>query len=313
MPALATNIDLQNAQIGNADILHLWSFEGASNATRHQDSAGSADLHAVAGEGNVGGVPGNVADIGYEAGFNGGQAYRPSYVDPAQSSTAGAALVSNTGLFTSPNRFTIEAVVRADQKTTGSAVNYIFQTRPNADRGYFLVQDEAVGASQIGSIIGNNFSDGATADTYLGDGVWLYVAAAIDLVTTPGQASADIYFANLSTGDTLLTQVANDRTWNTANPSTLAGTPGIFGIGAFAIDRNGDDIAEAAQEFFQGAIDSVAIYDTLLDGTALQGNLTALLEPAAPPVSEAAPLALLATGGLALAGLARRRQRQDPI
>lgn len=311
-PANATEIDLQTLQLSDANLQHLWAFEGANDTTRLMDSKGSADLSRVAGEGNVNGVFGTVNDITFEQGFNGGQAYRPYYVDSSMSSTAGAGLTGGANAFTSPNMFTIEALVKADAKTSGSAVNYIFQTRPGSDRGYFLMQDEdnigPTSTGGIGSIVGSSFSDTAIAGEYDSDGEWLYIAAVIDLVSNSGQAIGNLFFANLSDGDTTLTHAVNNKLWNTATPSTLAGNPAIFGIGGFAIDRNGDGFAEALQEFFQGAIDNVAIYDSTLSGSTLQSHLDALLVD--QPVPEPASLALFGFGLAGVAAAARRRTRR---
>lgn len=285
----------------HAALLHLWDFEAGAEL---QDSAGGLTLNAAPGEGNVGGVAGTAADITYEAGFGGvGQAYRPYYVDVTQSSTAGAGLTGSG--FTSPNQFTIEAIVKVDGKTSGSAVNYIFQTRPGSDRGYYLVQDEdnlAPGSTGgLGSIIGSNFGDIGIATQFDTDGTWFYIAAVIDLTGVLGMASADIYTANLSAGD-VAPSLSLSKTWNSASPSTLAGVSGIFGIGNFAIDREGDNVAEASQEWFQGAIDYVAIYDGLLDPTDLSDNLGARIST---PVPEPTTLALIALGGVLLV---RRRR-----
>lgn len=284
-----------------AALLHLWDFEAGAEL---QDSAGGLNLNTALGEGNIGGVAGTAGDIAYETGFGGvGQAYRPYYVDPLQSSTAGAGLTGSG--FSSPGQFTIEAIVKADGKTTGSAVNYIFQTRPGSDRGYYLIQDEDnVGAGSIGglgSIIGNNFGNVGIATEFVADGTWLYIAAVIDLTSVAGMASANIYTANLSAGD-IAPSLSLSKTWNTASPSALAGELGVFGIGNFAIDRNGDGVAEASQEWFQGAIDYVAIYDSLLDPTDLSDNLRARI---GTPVPEPGTLALLGLAALLVSG--RRR------
>lgn len=274
---LALGIPTRHA---SAQLLHLWEFDGPSLADRLEDSVSALDLGFAPGQGNVGGVFGTDVDIVFEPGFNGfGSAYRPYYVDASMSSTAGAGL---TGAgFVSPNQLTIEAIVKADGKTSGSAVNYIFQTRPGSDRGYYLIQDEdnlgrtAIGG--LGSIIGNSFGDVGIAQEYDNDGTWLYIAAVIDLTSNAGQAVADLYAANLSAGETTPTLILDDRTWNSADPSALAGATGIFGIGNFAIDGDGNGTAEASQEWFQGAIDYVAVYSGLLSGGELAANLAGRL------------------------------------
>lgn len=294
---------VMNTRQADAQPLHLWNFDGGKTVWL-QDKAGSLDLNVAPGEGNVAGVKGKGADIILEPGYNNfGRAYRPFYVDASQSSTAGAGLAGSG--FTSPNQFTIEALVKVDAKTSGSAVNYLFQTRPGSDRGYFLIQDEDnLGRTSIGglgSIIGNNFGDVGIGAEYDTSGTWIYIAAVIDLTSNAGQAVADIYAADVSAGDTMPSLVLDDRTWNTADPSALAGATGIFGIGNFAIDRNGDTFAEASQEWFQGAVDYVAIYDGLLSGRELAAHLRARLDATPEPST----LLLLCLGALGVAGLRR--------
>lgn len=285
-------------------ILHLWEFDG-QGASALSDSVGGLNLGFAPGEGNVGGVVGHPSDVSFaESDYSGfGRAYRPFYVDPNQSSTAGAGLTGSG--FTSPNQFTIETIVKADQKQSGSAVNYIFQTRPGSDRGYYLVQDEdntpRGTTSGLGSIVGNNFGDASIPAGQSDDGHWWYVALVIDLTSNAGQAVGDIWAADLSGGGAL-TQLVTGKAWNTADPSALAGETGIFGIGNFSIDRDGDTIAEASQEWFQGAIDYVAIYDGLLSQSELQSNLDA----ATTRTPEPASFLLLGLGGLSVV-LRRRR------
>ena len=88
----------------SAQLLHEWDFEAGAELA---DTAGGLDLRVAPGEGNVNGVFGSSADLGFEPGFAGvGQAYRPHYVDASMSSNAGVGL---TGAgFTSPTQLTID-------------------------------------------------------------------------------------------------------------------------------------------------------------------------------------------------------------
>lgn len=97
------------------------------------------------------------------------------------------------------------------------------------------------------------------------------MAAVVDL-SPPSTARADLYAANLSDGEMVPTLVADDYTWDTADPDSLTGNTAIFGIGDFAVTGVGD-VAESSREWFQGAIDDVAIYDGLLTPQELQVNL----------------------------------------
>jgi hypothetical protein len=265
-------------------LIHLWDFEGGTDGPiRLEDSAGSLDLNFAPGEGNVAGVEGAPADVVFEPGFRGiGQAYRPYYVDVAASTTAGVGLTGSG--FTSPPQFTIESIVKADGKTSGSPVNYLFQTRPGADRGYYLIQDEdgiaATSVGGLGTIIGNDFGNVGLGGEYAADGAWMYIAATVNL-TPAGAAVVDVYSAILDPDapPPTPTLVLSGKTYGTADPDTLSGNTGVFGIGGFAVDREGDAIAEASQEWFQGAIDYIAIYDGLLTRDELAANLAARFAP----------------------------------
>ena len=301
----------------HAQPIHLWDFNSGSELSA---TFGGLDLEPAVGPGtvDVNGdgsllVGGEVGDIVYETGWD-SQAYRPYYVDPTVASNAGAGLVGDG--FTTPagGQFTIEAVVKPDASSTVGPLSYIFQTRPAGDRGYYLAQDVPEGrtaAGSLGSVIGNSFSDRGTVD-YANAGDWYYLAAAIDLTSNAGQATADIYLANLTAGDDSATLVLDDRTWG--YDGTLAGNTGIFGIGNFArrvsaLEADDQDpstpdvlVPAESQEWFEGAIDYIAIYDGLVD----VGGVASLREHiAGRTVPEPASLALLCLGGMCLA--ARRR------
>jgi hypothetical protein len=320
----ATGNLLSQVQQANGTLIHQWDFSGATDGSRLMDTAGSAHLQRVIGEfavlddgmgsvtevarGTAGSVEGQLSDVIFEPGFFGGQAYRPYYINPAVSARAGAALTGAGPDFASPTQFTIEAVVKAGVKTTASAVNYIFQTRPGSDRGYYLVQDES-GLTRgdtlaLGSIVGQAFGNIGHGELYNADTSepWIYIAAVIDLSPIGAAPNSEpvtvsIYSANLSLGEATLTSfIKNDYVTN----DTLEGLTGIFGVGSFAVDRTGDGIPDFAQEFFQGAIDSVAIYSSLLDQATLQVHLDSLLA-----VPEPTSFALLGIAGVLATG--RRR------
>jgi hypothetical protein len=320
--AHATGNLLSQIQQGNPSLIHQWNFEGGTDLGRLQDAAGSAHLQRVIGEfavlddgmgnltevarGTPGSVEGQLSDVTFEPGFFGGQAFRPHLIAPAVTARAGAGLTGAGPDFTTPTQFTIEAVVKAGDKNSISAVNYIFQTRPGSDRGYYLVQDES-GATRgdteaLGAVVGQAFANIGLGRTYDTSDPWIYIAAVIDLSpigSAPNNelVTVNMYSANLSLGETTLSLFTkSDYVTN----DTLEGLSGIFGVGSFAVERTGDGIPDFAQEFFQGAVDSMAVYSSLLDQQTLQVHLDNLLA-----VPEPTTFGLLGLAGLFMAG--RRR------
>lgn len=304
--ALACIVSVSTA---HAQLLHLWEF---SRGQELEDSVGGLDLIVAPGEGEVDGVFGTADDLTFETVFVEPSdqlydVYRPYYVDVSMSANAGVGLTGSG--FTSPNQFTIEAVVRADRKSSDTDINYIFMTRPGRDRGYFLIQDEdnapSGAVSGLGTVIGGDFDDTGIPVGHADDGHWFYIAASIDLTSHAGQAVADIYAADLSAQEFVVSQVASSRAWSTEDPSDLAGVTDVFGIGGFPIDREGDSVAEASLYWFEGAIDYIAIYNGILSQGQLQSNLDARLTGREIP--EAATLALAWLSGIGMLGIRRVR------
>ena len=92
----AGTAQLEAAQDANPALIHQWKYEGGSDATRLDDTKGSLNLIRVVGEGNVGGVFGQLTDITFEPGFDGtNQAYRPYNVDATVNANSGAGLIAD--------------------------------------------------------------------------------------------------------------------------------------------------------------------------------------------------------------------------
>ena len=309
----ATVADLEALQSANPNLWHQYKFEGIDDLTRLADTATTGDTSRVhlartVGEGSVDvnmtpmdtsdDVFGLPEDITFENGVDGAlsQAYRPSYVDPALAANAGAGL-TGTAMQIPAMGITVEAVVKPDAKASPSDVNYIVMTRPGGDRGYLLVQDDTdLGRAMVGSlgsIYGNAFGNRIETTEYDDTGDWFYVAATFDLTPT-GSATVNTYFANLTAGDPGLTHVGMDVSLSADD--AYEGLIGNLGIGAFAVERTGDqtDGAEAVQEFFQGAIDNVAIYSTAASASELGQRYGAL----SMPIPEPATVSLLILGAV---------------
>jgi hypothetical protein len=308
--------------------LHQWKYEGGDDSTRLADTKDSLDLVRVVGEGNVDGVFGQLTDIVFEPGFDGNnQAYRPYNVDATVNANSGAGLIADG--FTVQSMMTIEAVVKVGKKEGTSGQNYIFGGRPGADRLYLLTQRPGAATRDAGRLlanVGNAFANPANeayvVDPYT-ENNWYYVALTYDLSRPQDQgALVNGWYANLTSGGPLVHSVT-DAVLALTNPGTSSvGLTNAFGVGNFPVvrtvqvpvlDENGDPVLDDmgnpvttperrlfGQEFFQGAIDNLAIYNDKLSETALANSVNALRVP------EPASVLLLALACLGLAGWRHR-------
>lgn len=317
--------ELENAQSAHGGLLHQWKFEGDDDSTKLLDSEGSLDLEKVAGPGGMGendptpDMPGSgdetpwsysagdVNNIGFEAGFEGAgnsQAYRPEKNAAATStfgeervaqSRSGAGLVAQT--FSTPARVTFEAIVRPDAwEDTANTLAYIAQTRPGSDRGYFLAQQADAnpfgGDGTLSGIVGQSFGDRPPIVDEYSAGDWYYIAATYDGLDAGPTAIGNAYYKNL-TADGPLVHAVVDHAFSV--DGSLVGATGPLGIGLFAIGQP----ADSAQEFFNGALENLAVYRTVLSANQIAQHAVGVPEPAS--------LLLVGLSGSALMLLIRRR------
>jgi len=278
-PAHATLMAFRQLVASNPNLNHQYSFEGATLAQRQMDSAGSLNLTPVAnGTGSTGA-------IAYVSGFGGqGLALQPHHVDASN----GAGLKSSAGGLTFPaGGFTVELLV-APGPTQASDPGYAVAGPGFPARAYPLLQREG----DLKLAAGNQtFADGGALRDVVSNysqSDWYYVA--VNYQNSGGNTVVNGYSANLSAGDTTLTQSLNNEII-TGNYSTAATT---LGVGIFS---------QSNLQTFDGLIDEVSIYDTVLSASELDSHLSTLLAPVPEPSS----LGLISVG---LIGLVRRRKRQ---
>ncbi len=264
----ATVADLEALRLLDADLLFQYAFEGADDTTRlADDGPGGYDLQRVAG-----GSGGSVDDIGfvagYQAGVGGTTAYQPAF--DLSDRQAGAGLCSIASDIPLGSEVTLEAVVRLDpyQAVSGTTNGgYLLAARGSGDaagRAYLLRQGGG-NADVIGTTLGDSFADYVTAPYDGGD--WYYLALVASRDAGGDLTTATLHGANLSDSETLLSVLYSDAT-------TFEGPwdgPTRVGVGCFL---NG------AQEYFQGAIDSIALTNRALAPEALQDRLDTLLAEA---------------------------------
>ncbi len=256
--ATASVMDLRELVAADASLLHHYTFEGDTTAQRREDKASSLDLSVSA--------YGSGTGVSYAAGFDiTSTALRPQVVNAAN----GAGLQASG--FAVSNTITVEALV-APNGSAGGTYQYALAGSGSPTRAYFLFIDKNDGDLELAT--GNtSFSDGNAQRNVVANfkpGHWYYVASTFQ--NSGGNTIVNSYVADLSAGDTTLTQ--------TLTNSTIGGTYGTasnLGVGMFG---------GAANEALDGKLDEVAIYNgAALSQATLQGHLDALLEPSATNVA----------------------------
>jgi len=245
--AEAGTTELRNTISANAALQHLYSFEGATDAERRADGEGSVDLSNV-----VGSTGGNVANIAYLPGFDGNATvYRPEYTGNA---TEGAGLQSTSNVSWA-DTLTVETIVRAD----GAGGNQYIVAGPgttDGGRGYWLYTQPTKFRTAVSNTGGLN--DASSDIANFTPGHWYYVASTYTK-DGGGNVTINSYIADLSNHETTLTHaVVNDTR---ANPF---GSSSKIGVGMFS---------GGPQEFFDGQLDEVAVYNNTLSQSTLQSHL----------------------------------------
>jgi len=250
-------VDFRAALEAEPTLQHLFTFEGATTGERQQDKKGTLHLTPSAYGGS-----GNVSAISYVAGLDGlSAALKPQAVDATASS--GAALRNTSNSLSTGASITVETLIRPSAKS-GNTPGYVVAGGGSPTRAYYLLQREGDLKVAAGSAA---FADGgALRDVWPGyvNGHWYY--AATTLTNSGGNTIVNSYAADLSAGETKLTQ--------TLSNATIAGnfqqTNNPLGVGMFGATAN---------EAFIGLIDEVAIHNGAVGAAALQSHLDALTAP----------------------------------
>lgn len=242
----AGTTELRSLIAADASLQHLYSFEGDTALQRQQDLQGSVDLSAVAGG------TGSTASIAYLTGFDGQSTVVKSQVIDALN---GAGLRSTANVSWS-DTLTVESIFRAD----GFSGNQYIVSGPgtgDGGRGYWLYTQP----NKVRYAVGNAGGlDSASTDiAALTTGHWYYSATTY-AKDGGGNVVINSYLADLSAHQTTLSQVVTNDT-RVASPY---GAAAKIGVGMFSGGN---------QEFFNGRIDEVAVYNSTLSQASLQSHL----------------------------------------
>ncbi|QNN23247.1 LamG domain-containing protein [Planctomycetales bacterium ZRK34] len=244
--ASAGTAELRALVTAEAGLQHLYSFEGATDIERRQDAQGGVDLSAFAGG------TGSTANIVYQSGFDG----QATVLKPEALGALDGAGLRSTANVNWADTMTVESIFRAD----GFSGNQYIVAGPgtgDGGRGYWLYTQP----NKVRYAVGNAGGlDAASTDiAALTTGHWYYSATTY---TKDGSGNVTInsYLADLSAHQTALTQVVTNDT-RAASPY---GAAAEIGVGMFSGGN---------QEFFNGQIDEVAVYNSALSQSSLQAHL----------------------------------------
>ena len=259
MTTRADVVDLRNLVSAETSLTHHYTFEGSTDTERREDKEAAADLSEVYNNASA-------AAITYDAtGFDGTTKAVITVGSQTSNLNRGFSTVSAITLPTTT--LTVEALMRPDTTTASQAGRgYVVATRPSTNqRGYFVFQGDPTGdSSDISTLIGNwSTANTQTLVETLTAGHWYYVANTYQI--SGGNTTINTYVADLTVGQTALATATKGVTGTYGSSAPL-----YIGIGNFL------------GEGFPGAIDEVALYDSVLDGPSVLNHVRALADLAVP-------------------------------
>ena len=267
---------LRNEVSGTGGLIHHYTFEGASDGERVVDKVSGGDDLSIIAYGTGSTTVDDPTGISFAgAAFDASTTSLTSYREG--NNFAGGAGLSTVSEITLPASLTVEALIRplSAPIDKGHAV----MAMSSGERGYFIITQRN-GSADDGNP--NLYDD--SLNTLIGDGYttednikvlekpyfpgdWYYV---VNTYThSGGDTTITSYVANLTRGETALTKVA-DGIVATGN----YGASAPLGVGLADISKVNPPGPYALA--FNGQIDEVALYDTVVDETTLEGHYDAL-------------------------------------
>ena len=237
----------------DSNIIVQYSFDGATTTERQEDKTSGTNDLIIKTQGS-----GSGAAISYNAGFDGSSdAVSPQRINGSN----GAAFSTSAAIDTTANTaYSYEAILQVPEFNDGGT-GYIVAARSSTiTRDYWSVhQHSGSGADSVVTTSGDNFTNTSNIVPSVTGGSWYYVAVTKELVA--GNTQVNTWMANLSNGDTALTQVATNQTVSGSFQNNIAmGVGMVNSIGSYV-------------EAFGGAIDEVSLYSGLRTQSNFQTSL----------------------------------------
>ncbi|MGO8748361.1 MAG: LamG-like jellyroll fold domain-containing protein [Thermoguttaceae bacterium] len=241
------------------NLIHHYTFEGASREEQYRDRRGTLHLSEVVMSGGRGGGAVRAPEHGYDWTTDAVAPYRA----PRDGNSNGVALESE-GVFQPPPQMTIEVLLRwsDDDDSAAGSICAAIATRESRRRCSFWLA--AVDDGRLAHLADGeaSWTEGEEDFAFI-PGEWYYVIATF---RAEGRGiTVNTWAANLSRRDATLTWVVKDQ---------LA--PGVAAASRLGIGKGFDaDLAHAYP--WSGALDEIAIYDTVLDQKTRQEHFRALV------------------------------------
>ena len=279
VPAAADVAGLRTEVSATSNLIHHYTFEGATDSERLLDQVSGGDDLSVIAYGTGSATIGDATGISFaNAAFDGSTDSLTTYREG--NNFAGGAGLSTVSDITLPSTLTVEAVIRplSAPIDKGHAV-MVTSAGPGGERGYFIITQRTLLADEgnpanyndsLNTLIGDGYT---TSDNnkvmekpyYPGD--WYYVVNTYS--HSGGDTTITSYVANLTRGETTLTKVLNGEV-----ASGNYGSSAPLGVGLADISKSNPTGPYALA--FSGQIDEVALYDTVLGQTTIESHFDAL-------------------------------------
>jgi hypothetical protein len=255
-PARGSVARLREIVSRHPNLIHHYPFEGNTLEEKCRDRRGGLDLEQVVMFAGRGGGALNASADGFDPSTNAVAAYRSAQAGNAQ----GVGLQSQA-VFNPPSAFSVELLLSFAGSPEGDGLISVAVGTRDDERncGFFVV------AADHGQLV--HLMDGLApwveGEVEFAPGEWYYVASTFSV--EKDHTTINSYVANLSRGEGKLSWVVKNQ--------SAAGVPAASRLGI----GKGFNATVAHAYPWSGALDEVAIYNTVLDRKTLQEHLESIV------------------------------------